>query len=54
MSAQDARAQIERMVNVVRQWRETFVACGVTARDIDAIAPAFLPECFFFEKPVQQ
>lgn len=49
LSAADARAEIDRLVNVVRHWRESFFACGVSAKDIDHIAPALLPECFFFE-----
>ncbi len=49
LSAADARAEIDRLVHVVRHWRESFFACGVSAKDIDHIAPAFLPECFFFE-----
>lgn len=49
LSAADARAEIDRLVDVVRHWQESFFACGVSAKDIDHIAPAFLPECFFFE-----
>jgi serine/threonine-protein kinase HipA len=51
LSAEEARAEIDRIVDVLRQWRETFFACGVSARDVDTIAPAILPECFFFERP---
>ncbi len=50
LSAEEARAEIDRLVGVVRQWRETFFACGVSAPDMDYIAPAILPECFFFER----
>ena len=50
LSAQEARAEIDRLVDVVRQWRETFFACAVSAQDVDYIAPAMLPECFFFER----
>lgn len=50
LSVEEARAEIDRLVGVVRQWRETFFACGVSAQDMDYIAPAILPECFFFEK----
>lgn len=46
----EARAEINRMIELLRNWREVFFACGVSAKDIDAIAPALLPECFFFEK----
>jgi hypothetical protein len=28
-----------------------FRACGISAKGIEYIAPAFLPECFFFEAP---
>lgn len=49
LSAADARAEINRLVDVVRHWRKSFFACGVSAKDIDHVAPAFLPECFFFE-----
>lgn len=49
LSVADARAEIDRLVDVVRHWRESFFACGVSAKDIDHVAPAFLPECFFFE-----
>lgn len=48
LSAEEARAQIDRIIDVARHWRETFIACGVSTKDIDAIAPAILPECFFF------
>jgi serine/threonine-protein kinase HipA len=50
LSAQEARAQIDRLVEVVRGWRDSFFACGVSLKDIDYIAPAILPECFFFER----
>lgn len=49
LSVADARAEMDRLVDVVRHWRESFFACGVSAKDIDHVAPAFLPECFFFE-----
>ena len=49
LSESEARAEINRMIEVLRNWREIFFACGVSARDVDVIAPALLPECFFFE-----
>ena len=49
LSAQEARAEIDQLVRVVRQWRDAFFACGVSAQDVDYIAPAILPECFFFD-----
>lgn len=51
LSAEDARNEIDQIVTVARQWRESFFACGVSAQDVDHIAPAILPECFFFESP---
>ena len=50
LSVQEARGQIDRLVDVVRHWRDGFFACGVSAKDIDYIAPAILPDCFFFER----
>ncbi len=49
-----ARKEIEKIVATVQTWRDHFRACGVSAKDIEYIAPAFLPECFFFEKPAQE
>jgi len=50
LSVDEARGEIDRLVEVVRHWRDGFYACGVSARDIDYIAPAILPDCFFFEE----
>lgn len=50
LPAEEARAEIDRLVDVVRHWRDIFFACGVSAKDIDYIAPAMLPDCFFFER----
>jgi len=50
LSAEEARVEIDRIVDVIRHWRDSFFACGVSAKDIDHIAPAMLPECFFFER----
>lgn len=50
LSVADARQEIDRIVVVVRQWRDSFFACGVSTEDIEYIAPAILPECFFFER----
>lgn len=50
LSAEEARGHIDRLVETVRHWRDSYFACGVSARDIDYIAPAMLPECFFFER----
>lgn len=50
LSTEEARKEIDRIVDVVRHWRDSFLACGVLAKDIDYIAPAMLPDCFFFER----
>lgn len=53
LTAEAARKEIENIVTTVRTWRDHFRACGVTEKDVDYMAQAFLPECFFFEKPVE-
>jgi serine/threonine-protein kinase HipA len=50
LSAQEARTEIDKIVDVVRHWRDTFLTCGVSAKDLDHIAPAMLPDSFFFER----
>jgi serine/threonine-protein kinase HipA len=51
LSADEARKEIDNVTAIVRQWRESFFDCGVSAKDVEYIAPAILPECFFFERP---
>jgi serine/threonine-protein kinase HipA len=51
LTVEAARKEIENIVTTVRTWRDHFHACCVSAKDVEYIAPAFLPECFFFEKP---
>jgi serine/threonine-protein kinase HipA len=53
LTLEAARKEIEDIVAIVRTWRDHFRACGVSAKDIDYMAQAFLPECFFFEKPLE-
>lgn len=50
LSTEDARREIDRIIEVVRHWRESFFSCGVSAQDLDYIAPAILPGCFFFAR----
>lgn len=52
LTEEGARAEITRIVDVLRNWQATFVACGVATKDIDFVAPAMLPACFFLEAPV--
>jgi serine/threonine-protein kinase HipA len=47
LTAPEARAEIDRIVAAARNWRDVFRADGVSAADIDYIAPAMLPECLF-------
>ncbi len=51
LTIEAARKEIDKIVATVRTWRDHFRACGVSTKDIEYTAPAFLPECFFFEKP---
>jgi serine/threonine-protein kinase HipA len=53
ITAEGAKKEIDAVVANVRTWRDHFRASGVSPKDIEYIAPAFLPECFFFEKPVE-
>ena len=53
LTPETAKKEIERMLPTLKSWRDHFRACGVSAKDTDYIAPAFLPECFFFERPVE-
>ena len=46
-----ARGEIDKIVAIVRTWRDCFRACGVSAKDIEYIASALLPDGFFLEKP---
>jgi serine/threonine-protein kinase HipA len=43
--------EIDKIAETLRAWREHFRGFGVSAKDTEYIAPAFLPECLFFEKP---
>jgi hypothetical protein len=40
--SEEARAEFNSVVAVVRTWREVFRELGVVERDIEVIAPAFL------------
>jgi len=53
LTAEGAKKEIDAVVATVRTWRDHFRACGVSPKDIEYIAPAFLPECFLLEKPVE-
>ena len=53
LTTEAARKEIEQMVATLRTWQDHFGACGVSAKDTEYIAPAFLPDCFFFEGPIE-
>lgn len=46
-----ARAVVDLIVTTLRSWRDDFRTSGVSSKDVDYIAPAFLPETFFVDKP---
>ncbi|MDA1117461.1 MAG: HipA domain-containing protein [Proteobacteria bacterium] len=53
LNAESASKEIASIVATVRIWQDRFRASGVSATDIEHIAPAFLPDCFFFEESPQ-
>ncbi|MGH8699283.1 MAG: type II toxin-antitoxin system HipA family toxin [Burkholderiales bacterium] len=53
LSAEEAGRVFDQVVAAVRGWQEIFRAGRVSERDIELVAPAFLPECLFFETPVE-
>jgi len=53
LSDADARQMIKEIVAVVEKWRDVFEEGGVSLDDIEKIAPAFLPQCFFSEQSVE-
>jgi serine/threonine-protein kinase HipA len=52
LSLDAAKKEIDTIVAVVKDWREHFHACGVSVRDVEHIASAFLPPCFYVEQAV--
>ena len=53
LTREAARKEIEKMVATVQTWRDHFRACGVSAKHVEYIAPAYLPDGFFLERPVE-
>jgi len=51
LTENEGRKEISRIASIVRKWRERFAACGVSAKDIEYIAPAMLPPSFLNEVP---
>ncbi len=52
LSVEEARAEFNGVVAVVRTWPEVLRELGVAARDMEAIAPAFLYDGLFAETPL--
>jgi serine/threonine-protein kinase HipA len=50
----EARAVFDRVVDVVRGWRDVYRASGITERDCDIMAPAFVPASLFLDAPVDR
>lgn len=50
LSADKAIGIFNQVATEVAQWRDVFAQCGVSAADVAHVAPAFLPECFFFSE----
>ena len=51
LTSDAAHHEFEKVVGVVKDWQAIFRSCHVADRDIDYVAPAFLPACLFFEEP---
>lgn len=51
LARDQAQALIDRMLDVVRGWREFFIARGVEQRSIEMLERAILPQSFFREVP---
>lgn len=51
LARDEAQALIDRMLDIVRGWREFFAARGVEQRSIEMLEQAILPQSFFREVP---
>jgi serine/threonine-protein kinase HipA len=51
LTIEAARGEIDAIAATVRTWRDHFQVSGVSPKDIEYIALAFLPECFLFDEP---
>jgi len=54
LSTEAAAKEIERIAATLGGWRDHLRVSGISAKDVEYIAPAFLPECFFFDRPPQE
>lgn len=51
LKLEEAQQVIDKMVEVVKGWRELFVRHKVRERSVEYISGAILPECFFRKEP---
>ena len=51
LSREEAQQVIDKMVEVVKGWRELFARHKVEERSVEYISGAILPECFFRQEP---
>jgi serine/threonine-protein kinase HipA len=51
LTTEEARVLIDRMLDIVRGWREFFTARGIEPRSIEMLEQAILPPSFFREVP---
>lgn len=53
LSVSEAQSLVERMLSVVRDWREFFAKHNVEARSIEMLEQAILPGCFYRTEPIE-
>lgn len=53
LSASEAQALVERLLGVVKGWREFFARHHVDARSIEMLEQAILPGCFYRTEPIE-
>ena len=51
LNREEAQQVIDKMVEVVKGWRELFARHKVEERSVEYISGAILPECFFRQEP---
>ncbi len=51
LNLEEAQQVIDKMVEVVKGWRELFAQHKVEERSVEYISGAILPECFFRKEP---
>jgi serine/threonine-protein kinase HipA len=51
LNPQEAQQVIDKMLEVLKGWRECFTKHKVDRKSVEYISGAILPECFFREVP---